>query len=113
MVPADEYSYVAAPLKPRRPTLSAATVVEPPAEQAPPEYDSEYDMGVVNAFKAYKRFSRAVIRTARSAKRAVAAKFSQGGGELPPEDLYSYVTAPKRPRLPHLSAAAVAELPEE
>jgi hypothetical protein len=31
----------------------------------------------------------------------------------PPEDPYSYVTAPKRPRLPHLSAAAVAELPKE
>jgi hypothetical protein len=31
----------------------------------------------------------------------------------PPEDPYAYVTAPKRPRLPHLSAAAVAERPEE
>jgi hypothetical protein len=30
----------------------------------------------------------------------------------PPEDPYSYVTAPKKPRPPHLSASAVAELPE-
>jgi hypothetical protein len=30
-----------------------------------------------------------------------------------PDDPYSYVTAPKKPRLPHLSAAAVAELPEK
>ena len=31
----------------------------------------------------------------------------------PPEDPYAYVTAPKRPRLPHLSASAVAELPDK
>ena len=31
----------------------------------------------------------------------------------PPEDPHSYVTAPKRPLAPVLSAAAVAELPEE
>ena len=68
-------------------------------------------MGMVNAVKAYKRLSRAVIRGVRNARRAIAAKFSGGG--LPPEDPYSYVTAPKRPRLPHLSAAAVAELPED
>lgn len=30
-----------------------------------------------------------------------------------PEDPYAYVTAPKRPRTPHLSAAAVAERPED
>jgi hypothetical protein len=53
------------------------------------------------------------MRRVRSAKRAIAAKFSEGSSGLPPEDPYSYVTAPKRPRLPHLSAAAVAELPEE
>lgn len=29
-----------------------------------------------------------------------------------PSDPYAYVTAPKKPRLPHLSAAAVAEPPE-
>jgi hypothetical protein len=29
-----------------------------------------------------------------------------------PEDPHSYVTAPKKPRTPHLSASAVAELPE-
>jgi hypothetical protein len=34
-----------------------------------------------------------------------------GNPGRPPEDPYSYVTAPKRPRLPHLSAAAVAEPP--
>jgi hypothetical protein len=62
---------------------------------------------------AYKRLSRAIIRRVRSAKRAIAAKFSRSDGGLPPEDPYSYVTAPKRPRLPHLSAAAEAELPEE
>jgi hypothetical protein len=30
-----------------------------------------------------------------------------------PGDPYAYVTARKKPRLPHLSSAAVAELPEE
>ena len=30
-----------------------------------------------------------------------------------PEDPYAYVTAPKKPRSPYRSAAAVAELPEE
>jgi hypothetical protein len=30
--PEDPYSYVGAPLKPRRPNLSAATAVEKPAE---------------------------------------------------------------------------------
>jgi hypothetical protein len=30
-----------------------------------------------------------------------------------PNDPYAYVTAPKKPRLPHLSAAAVAERPED
>jgi hypothetical protein len=30
-----------------------------------------------------------------------------------PEDPYAYVSAPKKPRLPGRSAAAVAELPEE
>ena len=67
---------------------------------------------MINPVKAYKRLSQAVIRRVRGAKRAIAAKRSGDGG-LPPEDPYSYVTAPKRPRLPHLSAAAVAELPEE
>jgi len=67
---------------------------------------------MVNPIKAYKRLSRAVMRSVRGARRAIAAKLSGDGG-LPPEDPYSYVTAPKRPRLPHLSAAAVAELPED
>lgn len=31
----------------------------------------------------------------------------------PPEDPYSYVTAPKKPRPPYLSATAVAERPKE
>jgi hypothetical protein len=31
----------------------------------------------------------------------------------PPEDPYSYVTAPRKPKPPHLSAAAVADRPEE
>ena len=30
-----------------------------------------------------------------------------------PEDPYSYVSAPKKPRLPGRSAAAVADLPED
>jgi hypothetical protein len=30
----------------------------------------------------------------------------------PPEDPYAYVTAPKKPRPPHLSASAVAEQPD-
>jgi hypothetical protein len=34
-------------------------------------------------------------------------------GNSPPEDPYSYVTAPRKPRRPTLSAAAVAELPNE
>jgi hypothetical protein len=31
----------------------------------------------------------------------------------PPEDPYSYVTAPKKPKPPYLSEAAVADPPEE
>jgi hypothetical protein len=31
----------------------------------------------------------------------------------PPEDPFAYVTAPRRPRTPNRSAAAVAEWPEE
>jgi hypothetical protein len=69
-------------------------------------------MGMCNAIQAYMRLSRAVISGVRSAKRAITAKL-YGGGGFPPEDPYSYVTAPKRPRLPHLSAAAVAELSED
>jgi hypothetical protein len=30
-----------------------------------------------------------------------------------PEDPYAYVTAPKKPRPPYRSAAAVADLPED
>lgn len=30
-----------------------------------------------------------------------------------PDDPHAYVTAPKKPRLPHLSSAAVAELPDK
>ena len=30
-----------------------------------------------------------------------------------PGDPYAYVTAPKKPRTPHLSAAAVADRPED
>jgi hypothetical protein len=33
--------------------------------------------------------------------------------EPPAVDPYAYVTAPKRPRMPNRSGAAVAELPEE
>jgi hypothetical protein len=36
-----------------------------------------------------------------------------GGNPQPPEDLYSCVGAPRKPRLPTLSAAAVAERPDE
>jgi len=32
---------------------------------------------------------------------------------LPEEDPYAYVTAPKKPRPPYRSAAAVAEKPED
>jgi hypothetical protein len=31
----------------------------------------------------------------------------------PPEDPYSYVTAPRKPKPPHLSASAVVDRPEE
>jgi hypothetical protein len=31
----------------------------------------------------------------------------------PPEDPYAYVTAPKKPRPPYRSAAAVADRPED
>ncbi len=34
-------------------------------------------------------------------------------GNPPPEDPYSYVGAPRKPRRPTLSAAAVAERPDE
>lgn len=34
------------------------------------------------------------------------------GKRNPPEDPYAYVTAPKKPRPPYRSAAAVAEPPE-
>jgi hypothetical protein len=35
------------------------------------------------------------------------------GRRDPPEDPYSYVTAPRKPRPPHLSAAALADRPED
>jgi hypothetical protein len=35
------------------------------------------------------------------------------GPRLPEEDPYAYVTAPKKPRPPYRSAAAVAEPPED
>jgi len=54
-----------------------------------------------------ERISRAVKRTFRKAKRLI-----RPDGE-PPEDPHSYVTAPRRPLLPVLSAAAVAERPED
>ena len=36
-----------------------------------------------------------------------------GKSPEPPEDPYSYVGAPKKPRPPHLSAAAAVERPED
>jgi hypothetical protein len=56
-------------------------------------------------------FSRAVGRFSRALKKKVKRLITRNSE--PPEDPYSYVTAPRRPRLPHLSAAAVADLPEE
>lgn len=53
------------------------------------------------------RVSRAVKKVLRKTKRLIRPE-----GE-PPEDPYSYVTAPKRPLVPVLSAAAAAERPEE
>ena len=35
------------------------------------------------------------------------------GKRNPPEDPYAYVTAPKKPRPPYFSAAAVADRPDE
>ena len=40
-------------------------------------------------------------------------KWLIAGRRDPPEDPYSYVTAPKKPKPLHLSAAAVADRPEE
>ena len=54
-----------------------------------------------------ERITRAVMRTVRKAKRLITRN------PEPPEDPYSYVTAPKKPLMPVLSAAAVAELPKE
>jgi hypothetical protein len=47
--------------------------------------------------------------SATRAMRRLAALFRKAG---PPEDPYAYVMAPKKPRPPYLSAAAVAERPE-
>ena len=51
-----------------------------------------------------RKYSRALLRKVRSL-------FS--GRSQPPEDPFSYVTAPGKPRPPYLRAAAVAELPDE
>ena len=61
-------------------------------------------VGVGKAFEQCKQYSLELLRRM---KRRITGK-----PELP-EDPYSYVTAPKKPRPPHLSAAAVADRPEE
>ena len=59
---------------------------------------------MINTFDQCKQYSLALLRRM---KRLIPGK------PEPPEDPYSYVTAPKKPRPPHLSAAAVAELPDK
>jgi hypothetical protein len=51
----------------------------------------------------YARYARALARGIRRLF---------GRAVPPPEDPYSYVTAPKKPKRPSLTAAAVAELPK-
>lgn len=59
---------------------------------------------MTNAVEKCKRVSLALLSRI---KRLIAGK------PEPPEDPYSYVTARKKPRSPHRSAAAVADRPEE
>jgi len=56
-----------------------------------------------------------VVDKCKKYTRDVAKKISRllRGKPEPPADPYAYVTAPKKPRPPYRSAAAVAELPEE
>lgn len=62
---------------------------------------------MISPIERYKRFSRSVMKRIRKVKRLIKPDSE------PPEDPHSYVTAPKRPLVPALSAAAVAELPED
>ncbi len=57
-----------------------------------------------NAIEQCKRHSRALLR---GVQRFIS------GWRRPPEDPYSYVTAPKKPRPPYLSATAVADRPDD
>ena len=59
---------------------------------------------VMSAVEHYKQISLALLT---ALKRMIA------GRRDPPEDPYSYVTAPKKPKPPHLSAAAVVDRSEE
>ena len=59
---------------------------------------------VMSARERYKQIYLALLT---ALKRLVT------GRREPPEDPYSYVTAPKKPKPKHLSAAAVADRPEE
>ena len=59
--------------------------------------------GMSNLAEIAERCARIVAR--------VKLLFAKRGPDQP-EDPHSYVTAPKKPRPPHLSASAVAELPE-
>jgi hypothetical protein len=54
--------------------------------------------------ESWRRFRARVARF-------LSTKLQRKGPEAP-EDPRAYVTAPKKPRLPHLSATAVAEFPE-
>jgi hypothetical protein len=57
-----------------------------------------------NVAKRCKQYSRTVFRRLK--------RWITGKPE-PPEDPYAYVTAPKKPRPPYRSAAAVADRPDE
>jgi hypothetical protein len=72
-----------------------------------------YDIRMVRSNESWplrkrEHLSRRLLRKTR----AFLKRLSQWRGSEPPEDPYSYVGAPKKPRSPRLSASAVAELPD-
>lgn len=65
------------------------------------------DVAISKFSRRLRRFSGAVMKRVRKAKRLIRPDSD------PLEDPHSYVTAPKRPLVPVLSAAAAAERPED
>ena len=67
---------------------------------------------MTGTMETLKQCTRAVVKTVKHVKVVVKTALIDRWRNDPPEDPFAYVPAPKKPRLPHLSATAVAEWPE-